>query len=160
MKGNYPFGTCVVHRKKSGGKGEYAICISSTVYKASSYWSGRWTSEWVLDNASNGSSLKGSCHVATHYYENGNVQFRSNRDFHIKDLGLKEGADPKEVAKQVAKHLSDQEFTYQEELQEALRDFSETTFKKLRRQLPLTQLTFPWKTGAASLAAELMARDK
>ncbi len=88
------------------------------------------------------------------------LQFRSNRDFHVKDLGLKEGADAKEVAKTVAKHLSEQEFTYQEELQEALMVFAHLTFKKLRRQLPLTQLTFPWKTGAASLAAELVAREK
>jgi hypothetical protein len=62
--------------------------------------------------------------------------------------------------KAAKKHISEEEFDYQSELQEALREFAETTFKKLRRQLPLTQVTFPWTTGAASLATELVSRGK
>ena len=106
-------------------------------------------------------SLEGKSDVTTHYYENGNVQFRSNRTFEKKDLGVKSNhQDLSAVVKAVKKHISEEEFHYQEDLQESLREFAETTFKKLRRQLPLTQLTFPWTTGAASLATELVQRGK
>ena len=157
MKNSYPYGTCAVYSTSSSGNG-IAICISSTVYKPRSYWSGRWTSEWVLTDKS---SLKGKCAVATHYYENGNVQFRSNREFVVKDLGVKDKSEEASaIAQAVKRCISEEEFGYQEDLEESLRDFSETTFKKLRRQLPLTQLTFPWTTGASSLATELMSREK
>ena len=157
MKENYPFGACAVYSSVGSGGKEYAICISSTVYKPRGYWSGRWTSEWILTPEKDQSSfcLKGKCDVATHYYENGNVQFRSNREFAVNDQRC--GKD--DLAKEVVKSIALEELKYQEDLQESLSDFAETTFKKLRRQLPLTQLKFPWQTGAASLASELMKRE-
>ena len=154
MEKNYPFGACAVY--VTGG-GDLAVCISSTVSKPRSYWSGRWTSEWVLSTKGDGPdsfSLKGKCDVATHYYEQGNVQFRSNREFSVADRKTSD------LAKDCIKCIAEEEFKYQEDLQESLREFAETTFKKLRRQLPLTQLKVPWHTGAASLATELMKREK
>lgn len=164
IKENYPFGVCTVYSTASssgggGGAREFAVCISSTVYKPRSYWSGRWTSEWIVAEGGGQSfALKGKCDVATHYYENGNVQFKSNRSF--PETKVKPGSDPAASAEAVVAAIAEAELRYQEDLQESLRDFAESTFKKLRRQLPLTQLKFPWATGAASLATELVKKQK
>ena len=160
MKDNYPHGTCAAYYCSNSDN--IVVCISSTVYKPRSYWSGRWTSQWTLTGLDGTSlSLEGKCDVTTHYFENGNVQFRSNRQFKKRTLeGVKDTKDVTQVVKSVKQCISEEELDYQEELQESLREFAETTFKKLRRQLPLTQLTFPWTTGAASLATELVTKGK
>ena len=168
----YPEGTASVYAPKGkgpGGAGDLVACIASCISKPASFWSGRWTSEWTVsaefEEEGSGKvrmkagtcTLKGKCAVHTHYYENGNVQFRSSREFSPKIAAPqpKDGDAAASLAAAIVKAVAEAEAGYQDELQDSLRDFSDTTFKDLRRQLPITQVTFPWKSGAASLASEL-----
>ena len=60
----------------------YAIYIVSNNYNPSNFWAGRWRSVWNLFP----SSLDGSIHAQVHYYEDGNVQLNSTKDFSSTDL--------------------------------------------------------------------------
>ncbi len=44
-------------------------------------------------------------------------------------------------------HMKSLEVTFQ--------DFNDTTFKELRRMLPVTRTKFPWDTAASKLATDL-----
>ena len=80
-------------------KNGLVLCIESHLFQNKNYWfvffkakyfscsNGRWRSEWIvpIGVGKNGSQeLTGKVRVQVHYFEDGNVQLFSEKDFQLK----------------------------------------------------------------------------
>ncbi|KCV70620.1 hypothetical protein H696_02977 [Fonticula alba] len=111
-----------------------AICFASDRYSPRNFWNGRWRSEWILS----GSSLKGEMRAHVHYYEDGNVQLQTKKkaDVHVADA---------KNASAVVKAILAAEQAFQQGLNQSHSQLGDTTFKALRRALPITRNRVDWE---------------
>jgi capping protein alpha len=81
-KQHYPDGVVTVYSSSSGGKVSLIACLEDHKFSPQNFWNGRWRSEWTATFSPGGSGeLNGQVKVQVHYYEDGNVQLVSFRDF-------------------------------------------------------------------------------
>lgn len=155
----YPGGGGVVYGTgKTGGTSSLVACISSLKISPRNYWTGSWRSEWALDvdTASGKAKLRYKVGVLVHYFEEGNVQLNTSTsgDVSVDIAGGDEGGVEK-AAKAMLAEIRRVEKDYLISLEDAYADLSETTFKELRRKLPMTRSHFPWENAESFLASEL-----
>ncbi|KAG2181620.1 hypothetical protein INT44_008435 [Umbelopsis vinacea] len=147
---HYPHGVTTVH----GSGSKVTIVIVDNKYNPSNYWyvlffvrvrsitsqwNGRWRAVWEVEKG--GSQLKGSAKVQVHYYEEGNVQLNSTKDF---ELDISSEQDEKKAATSIVKAIEKAEKEYQMAINENYTELSENTFKELRRALPYTRNKVDW----------------
>jgi len=141
VKNHYPDGICTVYGANTDDGVTLTICIEDHQFQPKNFWNGRWRAEWVVTLKPDGvSEMKGLVRVQVHYYEDGNVQFVSHKQL-TKELKT---TDPVGTAKELGKVLQEAENEYQKAIFENNGVMSETTFKALRRQLPLTRTRIDW----------------
>ncbi|KAJ1994292.1 F-actin-capping protein subunit alpha [Dimargaris cristalligena] len=133
------------------------ILIVSNKYSPQNFWNGRWRSIWTVNLASG--EVKGRAHVVVHYYEHGNIQLNSTKEFTVPTdaVGpLVDRSQIKEYARQLVKQISTSEKQYQFALNDTYTQLSESIFKGLRRNLPVTRNKIDWdKILNYKLGAEL-----
>ncbi|VDN04279.1 unnamed protein product [Thelazia callipaeda] len=130
-------------------KGTLTLCIESHRYQPKNFWNGRWRSQWIIPFADGKNELceiKGIIKVHVHYYEDGNVQLVSTKEASAK---VAYTADLAQTARDVFKAIWSEESRYQDAVQENYQQMSTTTFKALRRQLPITGVKFDWNNTHA-----------
>ena len=104
-------------------------------------WSGRWKSEWNLKDG----NIDGTVTVMSHYYEEGNVQMHNLKDVASTPIDSSD-------AEAVAKHIEKSEAALHKQFDKMYNTMTNTTFKELRRQLPITGMKFNWtNSGAATM---------
>jgi len=142
VKDHYPNGAYTVYGATSGDDVTLTICIEDHSFQPQNFWNGRWRAEWSINFNSNGgpSELKGLFKLQVHYYEDGNVQLVSNKEV-TKDINV---SSPGGLAKDIVKFVEDSETSYQRSIGENYQTMSDTTFKALRRQLPITRTKIDW----------------
>merc|ERR1712004_474877 len=114
VKNHYKHGVTAVFSKEAGKS--FVVCIEDHQYSPKNFWNGRWRSQWTVNINGSKAEVLGVLKVQVHYYEEGNVQLVSSKE-------VKE---------------------YQSGISENYQTMSDTTFKALRRALPVTKTKVDW----------------
>eukprot|EP00053_Salpingoeca_punica_P012006 m.107133 g.107133 ORF g.107133 m.107133 type:complete len:335 (+) comp15831_c0_seq1:194-1198(+) len=136
---HFRHGCCAVYAPKDD---VIAVCIEDHNFQPDNQWNGRWRSEWLLQR--NTGQLTGKIRVDVHYYEgtqNSNVQLKTFKDVSVT---LAHDLPPAEIARQMVGAMAAAEKEFQIGLNESYANMSDTTFKALRRALPVTRTKMEW----------------
>jgi len=139
---HYQNGTSSVYGNSKSGF-EVIIAISSSKFNPNNFWNGRWRSVWTVNFKPGGqASAKAKTNVNVHYYEDGNVQLATNWE---KTINLNCDNDPNTFAAALLKQIASTEQNYHTALENSYATMGETTFKALRRVLPISRQKIDWQ---------------
>ncbi|BAT88102.1 F-actin-capping protein subunit alpha isoform X1 [Vigna umbellata] len=144
----YPKGVCSVYcinGKDVEGPGsnfELAVVISAARHSPQNFCNGSWSSVWNIEFKYDQQAveLKGKMEVGAHYFEEGNVQLDAKHE--CKDTIIFQA--PEECAVAITSIIRHHETEYFASLEASYLNLSDSTFKDLRRKLPVTRTLFPW----------------
>jgi len=140
---HYQNGTPAVYSAKDGSEMKVTICISSSKFSPNNFWGGRWRSTWIAKfKPGSEVKLEASIAVQVHYYEDGNVQLLTK---YIKNNAIKAPSDAKGIAEACLKEIGKLEQDYHTAVEHSYNTMGETTFKALRRVLPITRERIKWE---------------
>jgi len=141
LEEHYINGGCTVYGGKQGGQTNITVAISSSKFNPNNFWNGRWRSVWQCTFSAGGKvSLKGTIRINVHYYEDGNVQLVSKTE----KSGSSNGGDANATAKEALRQIKGIEAEFQAALEQSYNVMGDTTFKALRRTLPITKKRIDW----------------
>lgn len=132
----YPNGTSAVYAKND----LITLCLASSKFNPNNFWNGRWRSVWTCKISGANVTLQGTIKICVHYYEDGNVQFNAEIN---KNLSCA-GGNPQATAENVLKAIRKEESSYQQNIDSSYVTMGDTTFKALRRVLPITRMRIDW----------------
>jgi len=140
---HYQNGSTTVYSAKEGSEMKVIVCISSSKFSPTNFWGGRWRSTWTAKFKAGGElKLEANIAVQVHYYEDGNVQLVTK---YIKNAAVKAPSDAKALAEACLKEIAKLEQEYHTALEHSYNTMGETTFKALRRVLPITRERIKWE---------------
>lgn len=150
LEGQYKKGkaVCTVY---GADNGTITICLSARNTNLSSYWTGGWRSIFTLNVSTKGTTeLKGNTKINVHYFEDGNVQLHSA----IEKTGSVNVEDESSTAAAVVSAIKKMENEYQGAMEEMYVDMHRTTFKSMRRFLPITKQPMNWSPYAHNIVSK------
>jgi len=151
----YPSGATTVYGKREGN-GDFTIivAIAATKLNPHNFYNGRWRTVWTISfsPADIQAVIKGLIQVNVHYYEEGNVQLNTKWE---KQLQSNVG-DAANSATNAFKAIMKAEQSFHNSLDVLYTSMGNTTFKALRRILPITVQKIDWnKIRAYKLGQDL-----
>lgn len=154
IKERYTYGASTVIGGSDADTITLAAFIESHKYEPKNFWNGRWRSKWSLafSRGQTECDLTGLIKAQVHYFEDGNVQLVSSKDISEK-ISIQ---DETSTAKEIIRIIRQAEDNYQQAVNENYQVMSDSTFKALRRQLPITKAKIDWtKITAYKIGSEL-----
>jgi capping protein alpha len=140
---HYENGTPAVFSSSEGSEFKFYICISSSKFNPNNYWNGRWRTIWTVQfKPGTQAKLEAQIKIQVHYYEDGNVQLTANYN---KKLSVNTTTNAKTTAEGILKQILKTEQEYHAALEQSFLTMGETTFKALRRNLPITREKIKWE---------------
>lgn len=139
---HYTNGVSAVFGSTDNGLITLTACIEGHQFQPNNFWNGRWRSIWktTFNPTSGKAELNGSVRVHVHYYEDGNVQLVTEKEVKDPIVITTEAA----TASEFVTCVETAENEYQQAIAENYTTMSDTTFKALRRPLPVTRAKFEW----------------
>lgn len=133
--------------------GAITMVITAKNLNLRNFWSGGWRSVYSINVSNKGTKdLKGIIKLNVHYFEDGNVQLATE----LKKEGTKVTiSSPEETGPAIAKAIDHVETDFQKKLEEFYIKMHDSTFKAMRRFLPVTGQKMAWKIHGHSLADEI-----
>jgi len=130
-----------VYGSKQGGQYVITLVLTSAIFNPDNFWNGRWRSTWTFTfHPGQQANVKGNIKLNIHYYEEGNVQLVSNT---VKELSVP-ASNPEDFATAAANAIVKQESDFHNALDNQYDTMSLTTFKALRRALPVFKTLMNW----------------
>lgn len=144
----YPKGVCSVYCTRGkeveepGSDFELVVVISAARHSPQNFCNGSWCSIWNVDFKDDLQiiEVRGRMQVGAHYFEEGNVQLDAKHE--CKDSTIFQSPD--DSAFSLTNIIRHHETEYLAALQASYLSLPDTTFKDLRRKLPVTRTLFPW----------------
>ncbi|KAJ7977935.1 F-actin-capping protein subunit alpha [Quillaja saponaria] len=144
----YPKGVCSVYCRNGkdvegpGSDFELVVVISAARHSPQNFCNGSWRSVWNIEFKDDQQTVEvtGEMQVGAHYFEEGNVQLDAKHE--CKDSTFFQS--PEDSGISVSSIIRHHETEYLASLQASYSNLPDTTFKDLRRKLPVTRTLFPW----------------
>jgi len=150
----YDAGHAVVYVQRGTGPGfTLTVAVSSALFNSQNFYNGRWRSVWsVAVQPGKSATVTGTLRVNVHYYEDGNVQLNTS----AQKKKAVTAAAPQKLAEEAARAIKELEQDFHQQLELSYDAMNETTFKALRRALPMTRQKIQWaKIAQYKLGNEL-----
>ncbi|CAK9157749.1 unnamed protein product [Ilex paraguariensis] len=128
--------------EEPGSDFELVVVILATRHSPQNFCNGSWRSIWniVFKDDVQTVEVRGKMQVGAHYFEEGNVQLDAKHE--CKDYSIFQSPD--DCAVSLTNIIRHHETEYLASLQASYINLPDTTFKDLRRKLPVTRTLFPW----------------
>ncbi|KAI3815486.1 hypothetical protein L1987_15155 [Smallanthus sonchifolius] len=156
----YPKGVCLVYCTSGkdvedyGSDFELVVVITATRHSPQNFCNGSWGSIWNIEfkDELQTVEVRGKLQVSAHYFEEGNVQLDAKHE--CRDSTIFQSPD--DSADSLMNIIRHHETEYLTSLQASYSNLPDSTFKELRRKLPVTRTLFPWhNTMQFSLTRDL-----
>ncbi|XP_022017312.1 F-actin-capping protein subunit alpha isoform X3 [Helianthus annuus] len=156
----YPKGVCSVYCTSGkdvedyGSDFELVVVITATRHSPQNFCNGSWGSIWNIEfkDELQTVEVRGKVQVSAHYFEEGNVQLDAKHE--CRDSTIFQS--PEDSADSLMNIIRHHETEYLTSLQASYSNLPDSTFKELRRKLPVTRTLFPWhNTVQFSLTRDL-----
>jgi capping protein alpha len=145
VKIHYKDVACSIFGSSDQGLVTLVCCIEAHKFQPTNFWNARWRARWAItfqpSIVKSDVELNGVIKVQVHYYEDGNVQLVSQKEC---QESVKVTDSPDSTAKSLVHAIEKAENDYQSAISENYQTMSETTFKALRRALPVTRSKIDW----------------
>ena len=122
--------------------GKLVVVIYGNRISLKNFWSGAWYSAWTI-NPADGGHISGKLNFKSHYYEEGNVQLNTIKEF-SDSVPL--------TASSIVEYISKAESDYQQHISEIIYSMGDETLKVMRRTRIITKNRFDWNLNAHKLA--------
>jgi capping protein alpha len=117
------------------------LVLSSHNFNYKNFWTGEWLSIWEINKKDGGFELNGKIRLSTYYYEEGNVQFKLNKEYNQK---IDSKGENETTAQEIITIINNLENNIQIELDLIYDSLSDEYLKPLRRRMPITGQKMNW----------------
>eukprot|EP00747_Dinoflagellata_sp_TGD_P032205 gnl/TRDRNA2_/TRDRNA2_135821_c1_seq1.p1 gnl/TRDRNA2_/TRDRNA2_135821_c1~~gnl/TRDRNA2_/TRDRNA2_135821_c1_seq1.p1 ORF type:complete len:327 (+),score=56.78 gnl/TRDRNA2_/TRDRNA2_135821_c1_seq1:41-982(+) len=150
---------CAVYRRDGEKPGAIMleILLASRNSRPQGYWSGSWGSVWRVTMEPGQTApvvLEGHVQIASHYSENGNVQFQ-HKKLASRELSAKALAGVDSFACEVVQAIQAVESQIHENTEALVDSLSTDAVKALRRVLPVSKERFDWRPIRHALVRDM-----
>lgn len=132
--------------------GSLLVVVTGEKTNLKNFWSGRWSSNWVLNATASSCTISGEIKLHVHYFEDGNLQLQSSKVAPSSALSFNSEAD---LAQQVVKFIQAQESALQSGLEDMYSNMNAETFRSMRRLMPITCTKMEWNVNAVRMVRQV-----
>lgn len=126
-------------------EGVLTIVLCAEKINLSNFWSGRWTSGYTVNMTATTAKVTGETKLHAHYFEDGNVQLQTKRQFEADEFTH---SSPETLGEEIVRVIKDFEDSVQQGLEMMFANMSDETFRAMRRVMTVQRSKMNWNIAA------------